>query len=156
VTVQTCYSSLWTLLSSLVVSEGWLVYWRDRFSSMLGLVFRIRTENNRTPVLKTEINGRGDPLRWPRNTLYPQKLTLTSLTSGGRSFGIVRLRTTSRGDIKQLPCFVYIQFGWPEGDQVTTGGKSEVFRRCEFCFVDMRSCHKVSSGGCSWALNWST
>jgi hypothetical protein len=24
--------------------------------------------------LKTEINGRGDPLRWPRDTLYPQKL----------------------------------------------------------------------------------
>jgi hypothetical protein len=28
---------------------------------------------------------RGDPLRWPRDTLYPQKLALTSLTSGGRS-----------------------------------------------------------------------
>jgi hypothetical protein len=50
------------------------------------------------PVLKTEINGRGDPLRWPRNTLYPQKLALASLTSGGRSVGIVRLRTTSHGD----------------------------------------------------------
>jgi hypothetical protein len=53
------------------------------------------------PVLKTEINGRGDPLRWPRDTLYPQKLALASLTSGGRSLGrsvgIVRLRTTSHG-----------------------------------------------------------
>jgi hypothetical protein len=49
------------------------------------------------PVLKTEINGRGDPLRWPRDTLYPQKLALASLTSGGRSVGIVRLRTTSHG-----------------------------------------------------------
>jgi hypothetical protein len=47
--------------------------------------------------VKTEINGRGDPLGWPRNTLYPQKLALTSLTSGGRSVGIVRLRTTSHG-----------------------------------------------------------
>jgi hypothetical protein len=36
--------------------------------------------------------GRGDPLRWPRDTLYPQKLPLTSPTSGGRSVGIVRLR----------------------------------------------------------------
>jgi hypothetical protein len=44
------------------------------------------------PVYKTEINGRGDSLRWPRDTLYPQKLTLTSPTSGGRSVGIVRLR----------------------------------------------------------------
>jgi hypothetical protein len=42
---------------------------------------------------KTEINGRGDPLRWPRYTLYPQQLTLTSSTCGGRSVGIFRLRT---------------------------------------------------------------
>jgi hypothetical protein len=37
------------------------------------------------PVLKTDINGRRDPLRWPRDTLYPQKLALTSPTSGGRA-----------------------------------------------------------------------
>jgi hypothetical protein len=37
--------------------------------------------------------GRGDPLGWPRNTLYQQKLALTSPTCGGRSVGIVRLRT---------------------------------------------------------------
>jgi hypothetical protein len=35
----------------------------------------------------------GDPLRWPCDTLYPQKLALTSLTCGGHSVGIVRLRT---------------------------------------------------------------
>ena len=46
-----------------------------------------------TPVQKTEINGRGDPLRWPRDTFYPQKLALTSPTGGGRSVGIVRSRT---------------------------------------------------------------
>jgi hypothetical protein len=39
--------------------------------------------------------GRGDPLRWPHSTLYPQKLALTSPTSGGRQVGIVRLRTTA-------------------------------------------------------------
>jgi hypothetical protein len=37
--------------------------------------------------------GLRDPSRWPRGTFYPQKLTLTSPTSGGRSVGIVRLRT---------------------------------------------------------------
>jgi hypothetical protein len=37
--------------------------------------------------------GRGDPLRWPRDTLYPQKLAFSSPTSGGRSVGIVRLLT---------------------------------------------------------------
>jgi hypothetical protein len=36
--------------------------------------------------------GRGDPLRRPRDTLSPQKVTLTSLTSGGRSQDKVRSR----------------------------------------------------------------
>jgi hypothetical protein len=35
----------------------------------------------------------GDLLRWPHDTLYPQKLALTSPTSGGLSVGIVCLRT---------------------------------------------------------------
>jgi hypothetical protein len=34
-------------------------------------------------------------MRWPGDTLYPQKLALTSPTSGGRSVGIVRLRNKS-------------------------------------------------------------
>jgi hypothetical protein len=37
--------------------------------------------------------GRKDPSRWPRVTAYPQKLALTSPTSGDRSVGIVRSRT---------------------------------------------------------------
>jgi hypothetical protein len=37
--------------------------------------------------------GRRDPSRWPRGTLYPQKLATTSARSGGRSVGIVRSRT---------------------------------------------------------------
>jgi hypothetical protein len=39
--------------------------------------------------LESREYGQGDPLRWPRDTLYPQKLPLTSPTSGGRSVGIV-------------------------------------------------------------------
>jgi hypothetical protein len=42
---------------------------------------------------KTEINDHGNPLRWPRDTLYPKKLAVTSPTSGGRSVDIVRSRT---------------------------------------------------------------
>jgi hypothetical protein len=34
--------------------------------------------------------GRRDPSSWPCGTLYPQKLALTSPTSGGRSISIVR------------------------------------------------------------------
>jgi hypothetical protein len=39
--------------------------------------------------LETENTALGDPSRWPRGSLYPQKLALTSPTSGGRSVGIV-------------------------------------------------------------------
>jgi hypothetical protein len=37
--------------------------------------------------------GRRNPSRWPRGTVYPQKLEITSPTSGGRSVCIVRSRT---------------------------------------------------------------
>jgi hypothetical protein len=37
--------------------------------------------------------GSGDPLRWPRDSLYPQNLAQISPTSGIRSVGIVRSRT---------------------------------------------------------------
>jgi hypothetical protein len=36
---------------------------------------------------------RRDPSRWPRGTLYPQKLALTSPISSSRSVGIVRSQT---------------------------------------------------------------
>jgi hypothetical protein len=56
---------------------------------MQGIPHSVR---NYSDILReTEINGRGDPLHWPRDTLYPQKLALTSPTSGGRSVDIVRL-----------------------------------------------------------------
>jgi hypothetical protein len=40
---------------------------------------------------------RRDPSRWPRGTLYPRKLALTSPTSRGRSVGIVHLRNQATG-----------------------------------------------------------
>jgi hypothetical protein len=80
----------------------WFLLWgfkgnfQDGFSKCFFIyhVF-VFTKVNLTPcpVYKTEINGRGNSLRWPRHTLYPQKLALTSPTSGGRSGGIVCLRT---------------------------------------------------------------
>jgi hypothetical protein len=52
------------------------------------------------PERKSSVSGlenrnysRRDPSRWPRGTIYLQKLALTSLTSGGRSVGIVRSPT---------------------------------------------------------------
>jgi hypothetical protein len=42
--------------------------------------------------LESREYGRRNPSRRPPGTLYPQKLALTSLTSGDRSVGVVRLR----------------------------------------------------------------
>jgi hypothetical protein len=39
-------------------------------------------------LLEWKSSGPGNPLRWPRDTLHPQKLALTSPTSSGRSVGI--------------------------------------------------------------------
>jgi hypothetical protein len=50
------------------------------------------------PGLENREYGRGDPLRRPRDILYPQKLALTSPTCGGRSVGIVLLRTKTMED----------------------------------------------------------
>jgi hypothetical protein len=52
--------------------------------------------NNSGSGLENREYGHGDPLRWPLDTLYPLKLALTSPTSGGRSVGIVRLRTKAK------------------------------------------------------------
>jgi hypothetical protein len=43
--------------------------------------------------LESREYGRGQPLRWQRDTFIRKKLAVTSLTSGGHSVGIVRSRT---------------------------------------------------------------
>jgi hypothetical protein len=55
--------------------------------------------------LESREYGRRDPSRWPRGTLYPQKLSLSSPTTCSRSVGIVHSRTQSkefRFNISQL------------------------------------------------------
>jgi hypothetical protein len=49
---------------------------------------------NSSSGLENREYGRGYPLRWPLDTLYPQKLTLISPTNGCRSVGIVRTQAT--------------------------------------------------------------
>jgi hypothetical protein len=52
----------------------------------------------------TEINDSENPLCWPRDTLYPQNLAITSPTSGSRSVGIVRSRTKATEFSFSLSC----------------------------------------------------
>jgi hypothetical protein len=61
--------------------------------SLVSTIEELLGRNSSGCGLENREYGRGDPLRWPRDTLYPQKLALTSPKYGGRSVGIVRLRT---------------------------------------------------------------
>jgi hypothetical protein len=67
--------------------------------------------------------NRKGPLCWPRNTLYPQKLTLASPTSDGRSVGIVRWRTKATE-------FVYIVTSFNVYD-----GKGRGWKLCAFILM---------------------
>jgi hypothetical protein len=51
------------------------------------------TRKSSGSCLENREYDRRDPSRWPRCTLYPQKLAIASPISGGRSVGIVRSRT---------------------------------------------------------------
>jgi hypothetical protein len=61
------------------------VTWVREIVNKCSIVFEVGLENREY--------GCKDPWRWPRGTLSPQKLALTSPTSSGRSVGIVRSRT---------------------------------------------------------------
>jgi hypothetical protein len=52
--------------------------------------------------LESREYGRRYPSRWPRGSLYPQKLALTSPTSGGRSVDIVLSRTQATNSFMVL------------------------------------------------------
>jgi hypothetical protein len=61
--------------------------------SLVSTIEELLGRNSSGSGLENREYGRGNPLRRPRDTLYPQKLAVTSQTSGGRSLRIVRLRT---------------------------------------------------------------
>jgi hypothetical protein len=57
--------------------------------------------------LESREYGSSDPSRWPRGTLYPQMLALTSPTSDGRSVGIVRSRAqATEFSLVSLACLI--------------------------------------------------
>jgi hypothetical protein len=53
--------------------------------------------------------GRRDPSRWPCGTFCPQKLALTSLTSGGRLVGIVRSRIQATEFLSLIYMCVFVR-----------------------------------------------
>jgi hypothetical protein len=65
---------------------------RSLFSLVSTIEELLGKKNNGSGLERREYGSR-NPSRWPRGTLYPQKLALTSPTSGGHSVGILRSRT---------------------------------------------------------------
>jgi hypothetical protein len=61
--------------------------------SLVSTTDKLLGRDNNSFGLESQEYGRGDPLRWPRDVLYPQKLVLNSPTSGGRLACILRWRT---------------------------------------------------------------
>jgi hypothetical protein len=90
----------------LVIKSSWLKIQRSGFDSQRYHIFWVVVGLKRCPLSLVSTNeallgrkssgsglreyGRRDPSHWPRDTLYPQRLTLASPTGGGRSVGTVR------------------------------------------------------------------
>jgi hypothetical protein len=60
---------------------------------LVGTIEELREWKSSGSGLENREYCRRDSSRWPRGTLYPQDLALTSPRSGGRSVVIVRSRT---------------------------------------------------------------
>jgi hypothetical protein len=72
----------------------WKVVGRDRGPiSLVSTSEELLGRKSSGSGLENRDYGRGDPLRYYVTHFYPQKLALTSQTSGGRSVGILRSRT---------------------------------------------------------------
>jgi hypothetical protein len=61
--------------------------------SLVSATKKLLGRNSRGSCLESREYGLRGSSRCPRGTLYPQKVGTNLLTSGGRSVGIVRLRT---------------------------------------------------------------
>jgi hypothetical protein len=79
-------------------SQRYQVLWEVVFLergplSLVSTIEELLGRNSSGFGLEIREYGRGDPLRWQRVTLYPQKSTLTSPTRSDRLIDIVRSRT---------------------------------------------------------------
>jgi hypothetical protein len=71
--------------------------------SLVSTTEELIERNNSGSCLENREYGRRDPSCWPRGTLYPQKLAITSPTIGGRSLGIVEFFLT-KSELKYTYC----------------------------------------------------
>jgi hypothetical protein len=112
---QRCWSVIEPWLHTATGQSTWLWIQRSGFDSRCYKIFWEVAGLERGPLnlastaeelleikssgsgLEIRGHGRGDPPRCLRDTVYPQKLALTSPKNGGHLVGIVRSRTQSHG-----------------------------------------------------------
>jgi hypothetical protein len=79
-------------------SQGYHIFWEvvclERGPlSLVSTIEELLERKSSGSGLENREDSRGDPSRWPRGTLYLQKLALTPPTNGGHSIGMVHSRT---------------------------------------------------------------
>jgi hypothetical protein len=99
-----CYRSRGPGFDSRRYQIFWVVVGLERGSfSLMNTTEGQLGRNSSASGLENREYGSGDPLRWPRDTLYAQKSALTSPTSGGRPVCIVRFRTKTTEFVLFVP-----------------------------------------------------
>jgi hypothetical protein len=88
----------------------WEVVGLERGSLSLMRTTELLERNRSGSSLENREYGCGDPMRQPHDTLYLHKLALTSPTSGGRSVGIVCLRTKATEFNSSRKIYIYSMF----------------------------------------------
>jgi hypothetical protein len=84
VTPLSFYQTTWhCVLGEREISWG-VVGLKWRSLNLMSTIEELLGRNSKGSSLENIEYGRVDPLRWPRDTLYPQKLTLTLPTSSGQ------------------------------------------------------------------------
>jgi hypothetical protein len=145
---------VWTWPCSSSGQSSWLQIQRSRFDSRRYKIFWevVGMERGPLSLVSTieELLGRNnsgsgledreyscrDPSRWPRGTLYPQKLVLISPTCVCLSVGIIRSRTQTTGFfsfIFNLFKFIYCQVSLPDPLQ---GLNNDALFLCTCCRKD--------------------
>jgi hypothetical protein len=136
-------------------SQHYHIFWevvglkRDPLS-LVGSIEELLGRKGSCCGLENNEYGCRDPSGWPRGTLYPQKLALSSPTSGGRSVGIVHSRTQATEisvplTYALLSCLLYKMLLWIHGYRVSLCLAS--------CYTLLSCSADIRQWMCSWHVS---
>jgi hypothetical protein len=120
--------------------------------SLVSTTEELLDRKSSSSCLESREYGRRDPSCWPRGTLYLQKLAITSPTSGGRSFGIVRLWTQRMEFFFVTNIEQILKYEWTSDSPVDLGNYWEDVGGTIFTIIEevsssdlmMRKFHKIT------------